>query len=437
MNAITVRRALTLTTMLLIAASLVAVAVWVPVQAQQSEPEPERCPFVVRMTVGTTQSTAPIFLSLRDKQGVVAQDIAITAHGSDLHGLGPSDRPAYGQIWITHTEGTHTGNSVETYRLDGELTTATVTGVDIVGRVEWLLVTQGLYQPDVPVEPTLRPEPQNPSERIPQMPAWKTGGHDWRSHFETGWGYPVPHRTPGHDEDLITEAAHWRVALSTHYFDMPNSPWNTGNSKPIPSNESHDKSTWPPGMENLVKRIDAFWAYADQYSADKEAWDAEKLQYDADYVTYQADVAEYQRLVALLVTSKLYYEQFGIDNEAHRIHSGYAANGFRHPPDGANKTGWWRDASLGPATVTVNFDHPRCADAVIPIDKALALEANPVTLVAFDHEGYRPVYIPPPPTEAVVETEAGSIEEKLDKLLERIESMEKQLARIEAKLDSQ
>ena len=67
--------------------ALVWLAIVTPAQAQQ----PERCPFVVRMTVGTTQSTAPIFLSLRDKQGVVAHDASITSHGSHLHGLGPSD----------------------------------------------------------------------------------------------------------------------------------------------------------------------------------------------------------------------------------------------------------------------------------------------------------------------------------------------------------
>jgi len=410
---------------------LAATSLNTPSQAQ----EPKRCPFVVRMTLGTTQPTAPVFVSLRDRQGVVAQGVSLDAHGRDLRGLGPSDRPAYGQIWITHTDGTITGNSAETYRLDGELTTATVTGVDIVGHVEWLLVTHGLYRPERPVGPVLRAEPQNPSDRIPQMPAWKAGGHDWRSHFETGWGYPVPHRTAGHNEDFITEAEAWRIVLASHYLDMPNSPWNTGNSKPVPSNVSPDKSTWPAGMENLVKRIDAFWVYADRYPIEHGIWSAEKLQYDADSETFRGAVADYQRLVALLASSKGYYKQFGTDNEAHRIHSGYGANGYRHPPDGANQTGWWRDASGGPATVTVDFDHPRCADAVIPIDKALAMETNPVTLAAFDREGYRPDYIPPPPEEPAMETTPGSIEDKLDLILERMESLESRLARIEAKLD--
>jgi len=413
-------------------AAVVALAPFALHAVPASAQEPERCPFVVRMTVGTTQSTAPIFLSLRDNQGVVAHDTSIMSHGSHLHGLGPSDRPAYGQIWITHTEGTHTGNSVETYRLDGEPTTATVSGVDIVGDVEWLLVTHGLYQPEPPVEPTLRPEPQNPNQRIPQMPAWKNSSgpeSDFGSpaYWEKWWDYPVPHRTSAHREEYVDEAALWRTSLASVIFAMPNSVWNTANNSIPPQVEESDRATWPAGMENLVKRIDDFWVYVSEYNADKAAWDAEKLQYDADYAAYQADVAEYQRLVALLITSKNYYKQFGIDNEAHRIHSGYEAKGYRHPPAGANSTGWWRDSSLGPAIVTVAFDHPRCADAVIPIDQALALETNPVTLAAFDREGYRPDYISLPPEVPAMETTPGSIEEQLGLILELLRELHRKL----------
>ena len=423
-------------------AVVVTAVLALPVLVMSASPQDgvERCPFVVRMTVGTTQPTAPVFVSLRDRQGVVAQGVSLDAHGRDLHGLGPSDRPAYGQIWITHTDGTITGNSAETYRLDGELTTATVTGVDIVGHVEWLLVTHDLHRPELPVEPVLRAEPQNPSERIPQMPAWKNPSgseSDFGSpaYWAKWWDYRVPHRTSAHREEYVDEAALWRTSLASVIFAMPNSVWNTGNNRIPPQAQESDRATWPAGMENLVKRIDAFWVYADRYPIEHDIWSAEKLQYDADSEAYRGDVADYQRLVALLATSKGYYKQFGTDNEAHRIHSGYGANGFRHPPDGANQTGWWRDASGGPATVTVDFDHPRCADAVIPIDKALALETNPVTLAAFDRGGYRPVYVPPAPEEPAMETTPGSIEDKLDLILERMESLESRLARIEAKLD--
>jgi len=307
-----------------------------------------------------------------------------------------------------------------------------VTGVDIVSHVEWLLVTHGLYQPERPVEPTLRPEPQNPNQRIPQMPAWKnpTAGADdsgGPAYWEKWWDYPVPHRTSAYREQYVDEAALWRTSLASVIFAMPNSVWNTGNNR-IPSQaKESDRATWPAGMENLVKRIDDFWKYADRYPIEHDIWSAEKLQYDADYAEYQGDVADYQRLVALLVTSKFYYEQFGIDNEAHRIHSGYEAKGYRHPPEGANKTGWWRDTSLGPATVTVAFDHPRCADAVIPIDQALPLETNPVTLAAFDREGYRPAYIPPPPETPAMEITPGSIEEQLKLILELLRDLHRKL----------
>ena len=399
--------------------------------------EPERCPFVVRMTLGLhPPPNGNLELSLKDSEGNHVELLTLQRgllEGPDrlYNGLGPSDKPKYGGIWITHTEGTISPNRTRhTRTLDGHSNKATLNGVSTSHRDSQLLVTHGLYQPETPVEPALRPEPQNPSERIPQMPAWKTGGYDWRSHFETGWGYPVPHRTAGHNEDFVAEAGNWRVSLATHYLNMPNSPWNNGNSKPIPSNESHDKSVWPPGMENLVKRIDDFWVYVSEYNADKAAWDAEKLQYDTDYAVWE----RYQETVSLLESSKAYYLQLADERGRGVMESGNKergnpneASGRDRPTSHADHLGWWRDSTTSPATVTVAFDHPRCADAVIPIDQALALETNPVTLAAFDREGYRPDYISLPPEVPAMETTPGSIEEQLELILELLRELHRKL----------
>jgi len=427
-------------------AAVVALALFAVQVVPASAQEPERCPFVVRMTLGIyPPPNGNLELSLKDSGGNHVELLTLPRgllEGPDrlYNGLGPSHKPKYGGIWITHTEGTISPNRTRhTRTLDGHSNKATITGISTSHRDSQLLVTHGLYQPERPVEPTLRPEPQNPNQRIPQMPAWKnptaaeqdTGGP---AYWEKWRAYPVPHRTSAHREQYVDEAALWRTSLASVIFAMPNSVWNTANNRIPPQAQESDRATWPAGMENLVKRIDAFWESVSEYNADKAAWDAEKLQYDADYAAYQMELAQYQETVSLLESSKAYYLQLADERGRGVIESGnkergnpFEASGRDRPTSHADHLGWWRDDTHVPATVTVAFDHPRCADAVIPIDQALPLETNPVTLTAFDREGYRPAYIAPPPETPAMEITPGSIEEQLKLILELLRDLHRKL----------
>ena len=431
-------------------AAVVALALFAVQVVPASAQEPERCPFVVRMTLGIyPPPNGNLELSLKDSGGNHVELLTLSRgllEGPDrlYNGLGPSHKLKYGGIWITHTEGTISPNRTRhTRTLDGHSNKATITGVSTSHRDSQLLVTHGLYQPERPVEPKpLRPEPQNPNQRIPQMPAWKnpTAGADdsgGPAYWEKWWDYPVPHRTSAYREQYVDEAALWRTSLASVIFAMPNSVWNTGNNR-IPSQaKESDRATWPAGMENLVKRIDDFWKYADRYPIEHDIWSAEKLQYDADYAAYETELVQYQETVSLLESSKAYYIQLADERGRGVIESGnkergnpFEASGRDRPTSHADHLGWWRDDTHVPATVTVAFDHPRCADAVIPIDQALPLETNPVTLAAFDREGYRPAYIAPPPETPAMETNPGSIEEQLQLILELLRDLHRKLDRL-------